>query len=52
VETIIEHGGGNYFWAVIVAQEEPYERVGALGEPRPFTYLVPEPPADPTGQSP
>jgi hypothetical protein len=52
VETIIEHGGGTYFWAVIVVQEGPYERVGALGETRPFTYVVPDPPAEPTTQSP
>jgi hypothetical protein len=52
VQTIIEHGGGTYFWAVIVVQEEPYERVGALGETRPFTYTVPDPPAEPTSQSP
>ena len=52
VQTIIEHGGGTYFWTVIVVQEEPYERVGVPGEPRPFTYLVPDPPAEPTSQSP
>jgi hypothetical protein len=52
VQTIIEHGGGTYFWTVVVVQEEPYERVGALGEKRPFTYVVPEPAAEPTNQSP
>jgi hypothetical protein len=52
VQTIIEHGGGTYFWAVIVVQEEPYERVGALGEKRPFTYVVPDPPVEPTAESP
>jgi hypothetical protein len=52
VQTIIEHGGGAYHWAVVVVQEEPYERLGALGESRPFTYVVPDPPAEPTSQSP
>jgi hypothetical protein len=52
VQTIIDHGGGTYFWTVIVVQEEPYKRVGAWGEKRPFTYTVPEPPAEPPTQSP
>jgi hypothetical protein len=52
VQTIIDHGGGTYFWTVIVVREEPYERVGAWGEKRPFTYTVPEPPAGPPTQSP
>ncbi len=52
VQTIIEHGGGTYFWTVVVVQEESYERVGAWGEKRPFTYTVPEPPAEPPTQSP
>lgn len=52
VETIIEHGGGAYFWTVIVVKEEPYERVGAWGDIRPFTYLVPEAPAEPTTENP
>jgi hypothetical protein len=41
VQTIIEHGGGTYYWTVIVVQQEPYERVGAWGEKRSFTYTVP-----------
>jgi hypothetical protein len=53
VQTIIEHGGGTYYWTVIVVQQEPYERVGAWGEGRSFTYTVPEPPLEePTPQSP
>jgi hypothetical protein len=52
VETIIEHGGGTYFWAVMVVQEEPYGRVGAWGEKRSFIYVEPEPPAEPSTQSP
>ena len=41
VQTIVEHGGGTYYWTVIVVQQEPYERVGAWGEKRSFTYTVP-----------
>jgi hypothetical protein len=53
VQTIIEHGGGTYYWTVIVVQQEPYERVGAWGEERSFTYTVPEPPPEePAPQSP
>lgn len=52
VETIIDHGGGNYYWTVIVVQEDPYRRVGAWGEKRPFTYKVPEPPEESSTQSP
>jgi hypothetical protein len=52
VQTIIEHGGGTYFWAVTVVKEEPYERVGELGETRAFTYVVPDPPVEPTTQNP
>jgi hypothetical protein len=52
VETIIRHGGGTYFWTVIVVKEEPYERVGAWGEKRSFIYTQPEPPAEPTTQNP
>jgi hypothetical protein len=52
VQTIIDHGGGAYFWTVIVVQKEPYSRVGAWGEKRPFNYTVPEPPAEPSPQSP
>lgn len=52
VQTIIEHGGGTYFWTVIVVQEEPYARVGTWGEKRPFTYKTPESPIEPWAQSP
>ncbi len=52
VETIIDHGGGAYFWTVIVVQEEPYRRVGTWGEKRPFTYTAPEPTAEPSTPSP
>lgn len=50
VQTIVENGGGPYFWTVVVVQEEPYERLGAWGEKRPFTYLPPEPPAEATAE--
>jgi hypothetical protein len=52
VQTIIEHGGGPYFWTVVVVKKEPYERVGVWGENRPFTYSVPESPAEATTESP
>ena len=52
VETILEHGGGTYFWTVVVVQEEPYGRVGAWGEKRAFTYVAPEAPAERVTQSP
>jgi hypothetical protein len=52
VQTIIDHGGGTYYWTVIVVQEEPYRRVGAWGEKRPLVYKVPEPPEEPSTQSP
>jgi hypothetical protein len=52
VETIIEHGGGTYFWTVMVVQVEPYSRVGAWGENRSFIYVEPEPPAERSTQGP
>ena len=52
VQTIIAHGGGPYFWTVIVVKKEPYERVGVWGEKRPFAYSVPEPPAEATAEIP
>lgn len=50
VQTIIENGAGTYFWTMIVVREEPYERLGAWGEKRPFIYVPPELPAEPTGE--
>jgi len=52
VETILEHGGGIYFWTVMVVQEEPYSRVGAWGEKRAFIYVEPEPPLGGSTQGP
>lgn len=52
VQTIIEHGGGTYYWTAIVVQKEPYERVGAWGEKRVLIYALPEPPADLGSKSP
>jgi hypothetical protein len=52
VQTIMDHGEGTYFWTVIVVQEEPYSRVGAWGEKRPFTYADPEPAAGSSNKSP
>lgn len=52
VQSIMEHGGGRYYWTVIVVQVEPYERVGLWGEKRAFTYTLPEPPAEPPAESP
>jgi hypothetical protein len=52
VQTIIEHGGGTYYWTVIVVQKEPYERVGAWGENRVVIYALPEPPAESGSKSP
>jgi hypothetical protein len=52
VRAILEHGGGIYFWTVIVVQKEPYRRVGTWGEKRAFTYEVPEPPTEPWTESP
>ena len=52
VGTIADHGGGTYFWTVIMVQEEPYERVGAWGEKRSFTYVGSAVPAEPTTESP
>jgi len=52
VETIIKHGGGTYFWTVMVVQEEPYSRVGAWGENGSFIYVEPEPPAERSTQGP
>ena len=52
LQTTTEHGGGTYFWTVVVVREELYERVGALGEKRPFVYVVPEAPAEATAESP
>jgi hypothetical protein len=52
VQTIIDHGGGAYFWTVIVVQEEPYKRVGTWGEKRPFNYTAPEATAEPSTPNP
>ena len=52
VQSIMEHGGGLYYWTVIVVQAEPYERLGLWGEKRALTYTLPEPPAEPPKQSP
>jgi hypothetical protein len=47
VQSIMDHGGGRYYWTVIVVEVEPYERVGLWGEKRGFTYALPEAPAEP-----
>jgi hypothetical protein len=52
VQTIMDHGGGTYFWTVIVVQEEPYRRVGVWGENRPFTYVAPDATPEPTAEPP
>lgn len=52
VQSIMEHGGGLYYWTVIVVRVEPYERVGLWGEKRGFTYALPETPAEPPPESP
>jgi hypothetical protein len=52
VQSIMQHGGGPYYWTVIVVRVEPYERLGLWGEKRPFTYAPGETPAEPATQSP
>jgi hypothetical protein len=52
VETIAEHGGGVYYWTVIVVREEPYERVGVWGEKRSFTYVGSPVPPEATTEKP
>jgi hypothetical protein len=52
VQSMIEYGGGLYYWTVIVVRLEPYERVGLWGEKRALTYEPSEPQAEPATGSP